>query len=1559
VATTQGENPPAASQSRLGITGLLRLGLLALVGLAIVALASLLPFGQQIISDANRRNQQDLVIAAGGLETWSTAVGTVARANFIKGMVKPLEVGQPDYADKWRHLTRLRHPIIGDYRILYAVTTRDGCSAIREETARKEGRRLPFVKNRYSGGSDMLKVVDSFPLDTIWRGDMRSDIADATPEAIAAYLKQIVGDDGAGDTATLSATGEARRALVICYGVVIPLDRLLVIDEAARDFTNLLIVDPQGKIISQIGTSPLSTSSLEALKPEDSAGWVASLASAAQQKPAPALSEKNSSKLTDRTEPVDVTIGGRTMVAYVRAFHPPAGSFPACVRKSDKASAADRPNPIKVTATNGPNHLSLSTAPPETKATDGGSDAECHVVALMPKALIWQQLVRPPAATLTWLALALSLALVLLPALRIILLGPREAISRVEAVGVVLGLLMAASLVVIAVLFAIDLTVHRSAVAARADRIAERATQEAVGRLNAAKVTLATALYGPAPPPGAATCPAFRYGHSPDTGYEDCRRKIGLCSEAAFAADGLPRIESLSLYDDNGNVLTGTPRACRAPFGGRAQLAGRTYFQRARSNDFGDRDGLMPPSIVKAGEPSPILWPDAKSALPLYLGQVMSQPDGLNKTILAVGLKPPPKPQYDPQGEQEPRVFAVATTVLPELLTPAVLPPYHLLVIDSSDEALPVIMHPASNHMGIESFAAMIDNAGEVREALSTLASGRSWRFAGFYDGGPQQFVARRIPNTHWVALVYHSGADIDRLPTRTAGLALLAWAIIGILVAALWTLALIVEPIALLRALGRRVGLPLDPQAVVAEQHRRHERGWARLWPQEGNRNCETYRTLARDLGIAAAASLMVGAVAGYFGAPPALLLLAALFVAALMMVFLFWQLGKNRQTPSLGPDTKRPPTSRRLRPETQKRFLRMFLAAQVCLAMMPSVAIWWDAHSFSRERQRRHMLDELIGADGALTRANQGLERIHWAFGADAGVRPPSGYKAFSYQIGEQPDKAPTAPRESDSFAATLWKLYTGAEMPAAIGGCVPPADGDGDDDDAAPEVIVCTKGATDGPASPGPGIYLRPVAAEHFYKSGIDLALIFMGSALVAALLVYVGRRTLRSLAGFGIAIEAWETPRLDLRAIWQARPKPATAAGAQAMAAAAKIEEVQAKSLLVNAPWSLEPMLTALNNQYHDRWHIERLDISTLRSRGLNQQSLSVSSKQIWLVSGLELVLADPSRRLGALGALETLIRHHDDQPKGSSYLLFLTATAPMDRILDAYEREHPETRTIDTQREHLRWGRVFEAFATFQFRPIQVTRYNDPPAGMIAHLNGDEQTAILTVFDELRWLSPLIINGCINEDVTISPERLKHGMVPIWQEPASSDPDFYAKLPADDDQAYPYFEMYQQPILAWALARKFPSPEAAVAAIRGQLIEHYQRQWSSSTLAERLVLHHLAFGRFVNIASSLGFASLVRRGLVIMDPEPRLINESFASFVRQAEKLDRIRDWQALLPESGWIKSRLPILITLALGVAALLALALFAGIDIRALLPLLAAGAPALVATTQRLFRPS
>ncbi len=207
-------------------------------------------------------------------------------------------------------------------------------------------------------------------------------------------------------------------------------------------------------------------------------------------------------------------------------------------------------------------------------------------------------------------------------------------------------------------------------------------------------------------------------------------------------------------------------------------------------------------------------------------------------------------------------------------------------------------------------------------------------------------------------------------------------------------------------------------------------------------------------------------------------------------------------------------------------------------------------------------------------------------------------------------------------------------------------------------------------------------------------------------------------------------------------------------------------------------------------------------------------------------------------------------------------------------------------------------------------------------------SGSEIAAIDTLVREVRWLPGRVIDGIIGEEQ--SSKITGPGPYPLPQKA--------------------YRDHYTLPIIEWAKSIRPPSQAAAIDFMRSNIIEYYEQCWVSSTFAERFVLDALAHGRFVNMTRALALQSLVRRGLVVLDPAPRLMNQSFALFVRQTERPSRMKQWKDKQPPSTWSSARLPLLIVLPVIVIAFAAAVAETGQSLPALFSLLAAGAPALLA---------
>lgn len=83
-------------------------------------------------------------------------------------------------------------------------------------------------------------------------------------------------------------------------------------------------------------------------------------------------------------------------------------------------------------------------------------------------------------------------------------------------------------------------------------------------------------------------------------------------------------------------------------------------------------------------------------------------------------------------------------------------------------------------------------------------------------------------------------------------------------------------------------------------------------------------------------------------------------------------------------------------------------------------------------------------------------------------------------------------------------------------------------------------------------------------------------------------------------------------------------------------------------------------------------------------------------------------------------------------------------------------------------------------------------------------------------------------------------------------------------------------------------------EMLVAYVAEQLADHYHKMWASSSDEERVLLYHLAWRFHLKMEDSRALRSLLVRGLIVRTPEYRLMNQSFARYVRRVERTALIR-----------------------------------------------------------------
>lgn len=102
---------------------------------------------------------------------------------------------------------------------------------------------------------------------------------------------------------------------------------------------------------------------------------------------------------------------------------------------------------------------------------------------------------------------------------------------------------------------------------------------------------------------------------------------------------------------------------------------------------------------------------------------------------------------------------------------------------------------------------------------------------------------------------------------------------------------------------------------------------------------------------------------------------------------------------------------------------------------------------------------------------------------------------------------------------------------------------------------------------------------------------------------------------------------------------------------------------------------------------------------------------------------------------------------------------------------------------------------------------------------------------------------------------------------------------------------------------------------------------YQDMWQALSVDERLLLHQLARGKFVNPENSPVIEQLLRRGYLKLRPWPRIVESGFAEFARTAETEQKFADWQRAASRNLWTGIRIPLFIIVVVITAALMWLA--------------------------------
>ncbi|MET0180822.1 MAG: hypothetical protein ABW194_10135 [Novosphingobium sp.] len=1416
----------------------MRITLIVLAAILLAFAVVVATNSQSLIGSVHQRNFHDLDVAVRGLETWPADMRLVAKNRYSSSQT----------------MLRREHPEIGTYEIRYDADCKE-----------------PDDTRTFRPGANAGQGTVFF---------VRDEFVPAPPPPVASGGKP--------------APAEAEPAKPICFSTEVPLDRLVLLDQAAPEFSHLLILAEDGRVVAQAGDNPLPVTQLAEFAPPN-----ATLSEFARRvlKEAPPTAASAQVRLGDAGgSRVSKDFAGDRFRAYVRPFRI-EGNAEACLPRIVVAPAA-----AGAVSAAAPAAAATGGATPAAKLTvDAASakvrhDGYCYAVGLMPESRLRGAWLSPPPVTLVGFALVLVVFVALLPLIRLLLIGHAESVSFVEAVGIVIGLQVAAAIGMLAVLFFAEVAAERQTARGEATRVATRMKTQADDEIAAVLERFAEFRTLEKDTLPSKNCVA---SNSADlTGYF-CPPGAGPAADAGVGSAAARSIGSLIVSNEDGLRARNTIAFDREATD-RQDLSEREYFRALRRGDTLSLQLFNPPPPRTEGEPAcdPVFAASAAASgeLRYTLAQVRSQIDGVAKTVFAVACntasKAPTVADDAPANAGERgELYLTGASQLYSFQAPVLPDPLRFLVIDLGDPRLPVLFHHNRFRAGTENFAERVEGADRELAALRALRSGGApdpIPLTLRYDGAVADFAAMPLTNANWAVLVYVPRNRVDRVAATSAVWSIVDWfsiALIGLVLAG--------------------VRLWFNPER------------WRDLWPDESEAVDNIYGRTRSQLLVAALGAL-------------ALVTLAATsdrFVWIGLVVAIACWAGSvgwfNRQL------SRRPQTAKALSPMTERRYGQLCLTMLVCVAVVPMIAFWSDARVTARE------LTDTRRAAAAVQAIADRSDRLKAVLQATP-LRTMRDAAAQIEDEGLPTNLAVTPLPKIIEVPASL----TFARLAESTRSFLP--DPPSRRCDGAPAAVWLCRGGT----PPSERIATVPRRTD-WGLSGLawfGVAVLLLIVAAVVATTLLLG---LQAMMGFGVPLGAVKLTKF-------------------------KADEISPRTLLVapqtpvrsffntkDGPWRLDLAEILLTTAKEELWdHAAKTKFDTLFEREKDRRDTDSPFRLI--VSGLSLILRDAPRRGAALKMLETADRRLDAHELSS--IVIVSDFSPLERILDAFDSEETGEGGALTTREELRWARLFQRYNTKQFSPLEKVDMEDPrikalDRKAIAHA-GD--LGAYTLVRELRWLPAIIIDSLLPNPPTPGEFAEAEQAVARQRDPtaggtAAGHGDA-REFPIDKDV---YRRVYTAKVIAWAVDQNVPSPAAAVDLLRTTLIEHYEQCWAASTLSERLVLDAMARSHFVNMRNALALQSLVRRGLVILDPAPRLMNRSFAQFVRQIERPDTLRKWRERQPRSGWLTARLPVLATVAAGAVFLAVGAAESGQQLSALLALVVAGGPTLVSLLHRAVRPS
>jgi hypothetical protein len=177
-------------------------------------------------------------------------------------------------------------------------------------------------------------------------------------------------------------------------------------------------------------------------------------------------------------------------------------------------------------------------------------------------------------------------------------------------------------------------------------------------------------------------------------------------------------------------------------------------------------------------------------------------------------------------------------------------------------------------------------------------------------------------------------------------------------------------------------------------------------------------------------------------------------------------------------------------------------------------------------------------------------------------------------------------------------------------------------------------------------------------------------------------------------------------------------------------------------------------------------------------------------------------------------------------------------------------------------------------------------------------------------------SPFLIEQCGSESegnagrwaaVLGSFTRINLSHQPSW----ASSGQCKKEAPAIWDECSVQPELYRIGEYLCAGDNRVSGAEQIVAEVGERAAQYYYLEWRACTQEECFLLAGLARDGMLNPRNTVSLRQLLRRRLIVRDPQFRIMNESFRRFVLARAGVTMQEEWEAEAAGSGWGKARGP------------------------------------------------